>query len=113
MSEALVLAAKAGIDIDRMYRAIRSGLAGSAVLDAKLPMILDRNFQAGGRIDINAKDLSNVIETAEAYNVSLPLTSHVLNVFKTLIAEGNRTDDHAGIVKYYEQQAGVIVEHAK
>ena len=37
MSEALVLASKAGIDVEKMYQAIRGGLAGSSVLDAKVP----------------------------------------------------------------------------
>lgn len=113
MSEALVLAAKAGIDVDQMYKAIRGGLAGSAVLDAKAPMILERNFQAGGRIDINLKDLTNVMETAEAIEVPLPLTSQVLGIFQTLKEEGKQALDHCGIVQYYEKLANVTVEKSK
>jgi len=113
MSEAFVLAAKAGIDVEKMYQAIRGGLAGSTVLDAKAPMVLERNFQPGGRIDINLKDLTNVMETAEKENVSLPLTSHVKNVFETLKAEGKQGLDHSGIVQYYENLAGVTVEKRK
>lgn len=109
MSEALVLAAKAGIDIEKMYNAIRGGLAGSAVLDAKLPMVINRNFKAGGRIDINLKDLTNVMETAEAFEMSLPLTEHVLHIFETLKEEGKLALDHCGIVQYYEKQAGIEV----
>ena len=77
MSEALVLAAKSGIAIDKMYEAIRGGLAGSAVLDAKVPLILERNFEPGGRIDINLKDLTNVMETAHDIGVPLPLSSQL------------------------------------
>ncbi|USG66619.1 2-hydroxy-3-oxopropionate reductase [Brevibacillus ruminantium] len=110
MSEALVLAAKAGLDIEKMYQAIRSGLAGSAVLDAKVPMILERNFQGGGRIDINLKDLTNVKETAEAIEVPIPLTRQVLEMFQSLTADGKQTDDHCGIVQYYEKFANVTVE---
>jgi 2-hydroxy-3-oxopropionate reductase len=113
MSEAFVLAAKAGIDVEKMYQAIRGGLAGSTVLDAKAPMVLERNFHPGGRIDINMKDLTNVLETAENENVQLPLTSHVLNVFQTLITEGKEGLDHSGIVQYYENLAGVTVEKRK
>ena len=48
VSEAMVLAVKAGTDPEKVFlRAIRGGLAGSTVLDAKMPMILERNFQAG------------------------------------------------------------------
>lgn len=112
MSEALVLAAKAGIDIEKMYQAIRGGLAGSAVLDAKLPMIIERNFQAGGRVDINLKDLTNVMETADAFEMSLPLTEHVKHIFESLKKDGKQADDHGGIVQYYEKLAGVEVRKA-
>lgn len=112
MSEALVLAAKAGIDIDKMYQAIRGGLAGSAVLDAKVPLILDRNFVAGGRIDINLKDITNVMETAHAIGVPLPLSSQLLEIFHALKVDGKASHDHGGIVQYYEKLAQVEVRRA-
>ncbi|ARK29815.1 2-hydroxy-3-oxopropionate reductase [Halalkalibacter krulwichiae] len=110
MSEALVLASKAGIDIEKMYQAIRSGLAGSSVLDAKVPLILERNFVAGGRIDINAKDLTNVKETANALGAPLPLSSQVLEMFEDLINEGKAADDHGGLIQYYEKLANTEVK---
>ncbi|WP_059173487.1 2-hydroxy-3-oxopropionate reductase [Bacillus sp. FJAT-27445] len=105
MSEALILAGKAGIDIRKMYEAIRGGLAGSAVLDAKVPLILERNFVAGGRIDINSKDLTNVMDTAHALGVPLPLTSQVLEMFHSMKADGKAADDHGGLVQFYEKLA--------
>lgn len=112
MSEALVLAAKAGIDIKKMYEAIRGGLAGSAVLDAKVPLILERNFVAGGRIDINLKDLTNVMDTAHSIGVPIPLTSQVLEMFHALKVEGKEADDHGGLVQYYEKLANFEVKGA-
>ncbi|MCP3764364.1 2-hydroxy-3-oxopropionate reductase [Domibacillus sp. A3M-37] len=112
MSEALVLAAKAGIDVEKMYQAIRGGLAGSAVLDAKVPLILDRNFVAGGRIDINLKDITNVMETAHEIGVPLPLSSQLLEIFHALKVDGKAGDDHGGIVQYYEKLANVEVRKA-
>ena len=112
MSEALVLAAKAGIDVEKMYQAIRGGLAGSAVLDAKVPLILDRNFVAGGRIDINLKDITNVMETAHDIGVPMPLSSHLLEIFHALKVDGKAADDHGGIVQYYEKLANVTVGRA-
>ncbi len=109
MSEALVLAAKAGIDVEKMYQAIRGGLAGSAVLDAKVPLILDRNFVAGGRIDINLKDMTNVMETAHEIGVPLPLSSQLVEIFHALKVDGKVADDHGGIVQYYERLANVEV----
>lgn len=110
MSEALVLGAKAGIDIEKMYEAIKGGLAGSAVLDAKVPLILERNFKAGGRIDINLKDLTNVMDTAHAIGVPLPLSSQVLEIFHALVVDGKAADDHGGVVQYYEKLAQVEVK---
>ncbi|MGM0920222.1 MAG: 2-hydroxy-3-oxopropionate reductase [Bacillota bacterium] len=109
MSEALVLAAKAGIDVERMYHAIRGGLAGSAVLDAKVPLILKRNFAAGGRIDINLKDMTNVMETAHQIGVPMPLSSQLLEIFHTLKVDGKAAEDHGGIVQYFEKLANVEV----
>lgn len=112
MSEALVLAAKAGIDIEKMYQAIRGGLAGSAVLDAKVPLILDRNFVAGGSIAINMKDITNVMETAHEIGVPLPLSSQLLEIFHALKVDGKIKDDHGSIVRYYEKLANVEVKKA-
>ncbi|WNS76311.1 2-hydroxy-3-oxopropionate reductase [Bacillus sp. DTU_2020_1000418_1_SI_GHA_SEK_038] len=112
MSEALVLAAKAGIDIQKMYEAIRGGLAGSSVLDAKVPLILERNFVAGGRIDINLKDLTNVMDTAHSIGVPIPLTTQVLEMFHALKVDGKEADDHGGLVQYYEKLANFEVKGA-
>jgi 2-hydroxy-3-oxopropionate reductase len=113
MSEALVLAAKAGIDIHKMYQAIRGGLAGSAVLDAKVPLILERNFVAGGRIDINLKDITNVMETAHEMGVPLPLSSQLLEILHALKVDGKASHDHSGIVQYYEKLANVEVKKSE
>lgn len=110
VSEALVLSAKAGIDIEKMYHAIRGGLAGSTVLDAKVPLILDRNFKPGGTIKINMKDITNVMSTAHELDVPLPMTSQLLEIFHSLVANGELLSDHGSIVKYYEKIANVVVK---
>jgi 2-hydroxy-3-oxopropionate reductase len=109
MSEAVVLASKAGVDIGKMYEAIKGGLAGSAVLDAKIPMVLERNFEPGGRIDINLKDLTNVYDAARELGTPMPLTSQVLEMFHSLKANGHATDDHSGLIQYYERLANYEV----
>jgi 2-hydroxy-3-oxopropionate reductase len=109
VSEALVLASKAGINVEKMYQAIRGGLAGSTVMDAKVPMILDRNFKAGGRVDINLKDITNVMNTAHELAVPLPLSAQLLEIFHSLKADGKEGLDHASIVHHYEKLANVEV----
>ena len=109
VSEALVLAAKAGADPYKVYKAIRGGLAGSAVLDAKAPMMCARNFKPGGKISINHKDIKNVLATAHAIDVPVPFTAQLFEVQQTLKAHGHMDDDHGGYVQYFEKLAGIEV----
>ena len=50
MGEALVLATKCGLDPEVVFNAVKGGLAGSTVLNAKAPMVIGRNFKPGFRI---------------------------------------------------------------
>lgn len=110
VSEALVLATKAGADPMKVYQAIRGGLAGSAVLDAKAPMICARNFKPGGKISINHKDIKNVLATAHAIDVPMPFTAQLFELQQALKVGGHMDDDHGGYVQYFEQLAGVVVK---
>lgn len=103
MSEALVLAKKAGVDPELVYKAVRGGLAGSTVLDAKAPMVLDRRFDPGFRIELHIKDLQNALDTSHELAASLPLTSQVMEMMLGLKADGLEKEDHSALVKYYEK----------
>ncbi len=105
LSEALMLGKKAGVDPESIYRAIRGGLAGSTVMDAKAPMMLDGNFKPGFRIALHIKDLGNVMEAGHKVGSPLPLTSAVMEMMQWLRAEGLDTLDHSALVKYYEYLA--------
>jgi 2-hydroxy-3-oxopropionate reductase len=109
MSEALVLATKAGVDPERVYQAIRGGLAGSTVLEAKAPMVLNRNFQPGFRIELHIKDLMNAMDTAHGVGVPLPLCGAVLEMMQALKVAGEGTNDHSGLVRFYERLADIEV----
>jgi 2-hydroxy-3-oxopropionate reductase len=109
VSEALILAKKAGVDPDLVYQAIRGGLAGSTVMEAKAPMIMDRNFKPGFRIDLHIKDLNNVLETSHGVGAPLPLTAHVMEIMQAIKLDGCGVEDHSSIVKYYEKLANAEV----
>jgi 2-hydroxy-3-oxopropionate reductase len=109
MSEAMVLATKAGVSPDKVFQAIRGGLAGSAVLDAKVPLVLKGNFKPGFRIELHAKDLANALDTAHSLGVPVPLTSVALEILQALKTDGKGGDDHGGIIQFYEQLAKVQV----
>jgi 2-hydroxy-3-oxopropionate reductase len=113
MSEAMVLAVKAGVDPEKVYQAIRGGLAGSTVLDAKMPMVLDGNFKPGFRIELHIKDLMNVMDTARELGAPAHLTNQVLEMMQTLKADGKGKNDHGGLIQYYERLANVEVRKKK
>lgn len=110
VSEALTFAKKAGADPELVYQAIRGGLAGSTVMDAKAPMMLGRNFKPGFRIELHIKDLNNALNAAHAISSPVPLTAQLMEVMQFLKSEGCDKEDHSSIVKYYEKIAGVTVE---
>jgi len=110
MSEAMVFAEKAGVDSEKVFHAIKGGLAGSTVLDAKMPLVLERNFKPGGPIRMHTKDLVNVRDTAMEIDAPIPLTAQVMEFMKALKADGRAEDDHGGLIQYHEKLAGVQVK---
>lgn len=110
MSEALVLATKAGVEPELVYKAIRSGLAGSTVLDAKAPLVMDRKFSPGFRINFHIKDLANALDTAHEVGAPLPLTASVMEILQNLKADGMGDLDHGAIARYYEKLAKAEVK---
>jgi len=110
LSEALVLAQKAGVDPERVFNAIRGGLAGSNVMEAKAPMMLDRNFRAGFRVRLHQKDLRNVLQTAQELNVPLPVTALVQQMLGSLMNDEEHDLDHSAILHFLEKMAHVEVK---
>lgn len=102
ISEAYSLAKKAGVDPENVYQAIRSGLAGSVVMDQKSEKIFKGDFTPGFRIELHIKDLQNALDTSHSVNVSTPFTSLAMEVLQSLKAHGHQTDDHSGIAEWYE-----------
>lgn len=109
MSEALTLATKAGVNPDLVFQAIRGGLAGSTVLEAKAPMVMDRNFKPGFRIDLHIKDLANALDTSHGIGAQLPLTASVMEMMHALRVDGLGQADHSALACYYEKLAQVEI----
>jgi len=105
MSEALVLADRCGVDSEVVFNAIKGGLAGSTVLNAKAPMVIARNFKPGFRIRLHQKDLRNALLTAESKKVALPLTSLVQQMLMALMNRGSGDLDHSAIFTFIEEMA--------
>jgi len=104
MGEAFLLAAKAGVDPMKVYQAIKGGLAGSNVLNAKVPLLLDRNFKPGFKIKLHQKDLKNALEASKTLGLKLPVTEIVQDMVGSLVERGKGDDDHGGIVQEIESR---------
>lgn len=102
LSEAVVLAKKFDIDLANMYKAIKGGLAGSSVMDAKFPKMIEEDYQPGGTLNINLKDMKNVSSTADTVGLTLPIANQVKEIYKSEVARGNGMNDHSGIIKFFE-----------
>lgn len=109
VSEAFMLSTKAGVDPEKVFQAIKGGLAGSTVMNAKIPMITEGNFKPGFKIDLHIKDLNNALETGHSVGAPLPLTASVMEMLQNLHADGFGENDHSGIARYYEKLAGTEI----
>jgi 2-hydroxy-3-oxopropionate reductase len=105
-AEAFMLAKKAGVDPARVMDAIKGGLAGSTVMNAKVPMMLQGNFKPGFKIDLHIKDLANALDTGHGVGSPLPLTATLMEMMQTLKADGFGQNDHSGLAKYYAKLSG-------
>ncbi|MDI6602230.1 MAG: 2-hydroxy-3-oxopropionate reductase [Thermoanaerobacteraceae bacterium] len=109
MSEAFALGVKAGADPEKVYEAIKGGLAGSRVLDAKLPEILKGNFNPGFKLKLHIKDLTNALDEAHEVGGFLPITSLMIEMMQNLKAEGMGEMDHTVLARFYEKILGVEI----
>lgn len=109
VAEALTFAKKAGTDPELVYQAIRGGLAGSTVMDAKAPMMLAGNYKPGFRIELHIKDLNNALNAAHAIHSPVPMTAQMMEIMQYLKADGFEKCDHSGMVKYYEKVSGTSI----
>ncbi len=109
VGEALVLAKKAGLDPQKVFDAIRGGLAGSNVLNAKGPMMISGNFAPGFRIRLHQKDLRNALLTAGELSVPLPVTALVQQMVGSLVNDGKAENDHSSIANFIEDLAKTTI----
>ena len=107
LAEALTLAKMAGVDPELVFQAIRGGLAGSTVMEAKAPMMMAGNDKPGFKIDLHIKDLNNALDCAHTVGSPLPMTAGVQEVLQWLHNQGCGQDDHSSIIKYYKKLTGI------
>ena len=110
VAEALLLGKKAGVDPEKIFDAIKGGLAGSQCLTDKAPRMFKANYDPGFRIKLHVKDLTNVLQTSQALHNAMPLTAQVMEMMQTLMADGHTDVDHGGLALFYEKMNRVSLK---
>jgi 2-hydroxy-3-oxopropionate reductase len=105
VSEALVLAAKAGVDPAKVRQALLGGFAQSKILEAHGQKMLDRNFKPGFRIRLHEKDMKIALAAGSEYGVPLMVTGVVGQMMTAMKGMGNGDLDHAALVRFVEELA--------
>ena len=105
VSESFILAKKAGVDPECVFEAIKGGLAGSTIMNAKVPMMIEDNVEPGFRVDLHIKDLNNALECAHSVGAPVPMTAQVQEIMQYLHNNGDGSSDHSAIIHYYEKLA--------
>lgn len=106
ISEALVLATKAGVDPARVRQALLGGAAQSRILEVHGQRLLERNFQPGFKARLQHKDLKIALSAGREYGAPLPATSLVHELFTALVAGGKGELDHSALATLLEGLAG-------
>lgn len=109
VAEALTLVQKAGVEPEAVFQAIRSGLAGSTVMDTKVPMMIAGNDKPGFKIDLQIKDLNNVLDCAHSVGAPVPMTASIMEIMQWLHTNGYGQSDHSAVAKYYEHLTGIQI----
>ena len=106
LAEALTLAKMTGVDPRLVFEAIKGGLAGSTVMNAKAPMMLEGNRKPGFKIDLHIKDLNNALDCAHSVGAPVPMTAEVQEILQWLHNHDGGQKDHSAIAEYYEYLTG-------
>lgn len=109
LAEALTLAQKAGVDPNLVFDAIKGGLAGSTVMNAKAPMMIAGNDKPGFKIDLHIKDLNNALDCAHAVGAPVPMTASVQEILQWMHNHEGGNKDHSAIAQYYEYLTGIQI----
>ena len=110
--EAIMLAARSGIDPHKMLQAISAGAAGSWMLSNLAPRIVNGDFAPGFMIRLAQKDLRLVLESAASLDLPLPGTALMNQVWRSVQADGGGDLGTQAAIKALEKLANFQVADA-
>jgi 2-hydroxy-3-oxopropionate reductase len=105
VSEALVLGSRGGVAPEKILEVLSGGLAANKVMEVKRDKFLERDFEPGGKVEFHRKDLRIALEAGREYEVPLPATAVVYQMFEALMAKGRGGWDHSSLLALIEDLA--------
>lgn len=106
-AEALVLGAKAGLDLEALSEVISASSGDSWAFRHQAPQMIRGEFDPRGILDLWPKDLGVVLSAGHTYGAPLFFGAVALQVYEAARALGLGSEGHATVVKVYEQLARV------
>jgi 2-hydroxy-3-oxopropionate reductase len=102
VAEALVFASKAGVDPEKVRKALLGGYAQSRVLELHGRRMTDRNFEPGGKVRSHKKDIEIIMSVARELGMYLPGTALLSHLWNAVAGQGGLDWDHSSLVKALE-----------
>lgn len=109
-AEALTLATKLGVDINRLMPLVQASMVRSGVVDYKAPFIMKRDFSPNFPLRLMLKDIHLTLDAAKEARVRLPGLEAVEEVYDLAAGEGHKDLDYAATITLLEKWAGVEVK---
>ena len=107
LAEGLTLARRAGLDPGQTLEILKHGAAASKILDVRGPLMVEGRFDPLMKIDLFLKDIRLMLEAGQELQVPLPLTGMMQQFYTAALAGGQAKDDLSGIIRLYEEMAGL------
>jgi len=103
VAEAMVFAAKAGVDPAKVRQALMGGSASSRILETHGKRMIERDFKPGFRMRLHRKDLGITLDAGKAYGAALPVTAQVRELMTETIDDGQGDMDNSSFVLLLEK----------
>jgi len=109
VSEGLVLASKAGVDLELLYSVLKTSAGNSWALEQKFQKMAKDDFTPGFRVWLQHKDLALAMNLASQLGASLPVTSLACQMYEAAKATGLEDLDHSAVVKVLQRLSGLCL----
>ena len=107
LAEGLTLARRAGLDPGQTLEILKHGAAASKILDVRGPLMVEGRFDPLMKVDLFLKDIRLMLEAGQELHVPLPLAGMMQQLYTAALAGGQAKDDLSGIIRLYEEMAGL------